>query len=172
MDARPTIKERVPYAPTADGPLIMIRSVLAQYRDARCVTLDMRLPYLLVDRAASPEEVANKSPLMDGPRTYDLVREHIKIQEYDPEGETDPYRQLVGMFSLIAEEGLVVSHILVGSMEALRKWVKFPRRHTSLLGSPIYVLEPVPVETIILCGSVRHDGEAEDVQYALKGTIA
>jgi hypothetical protein len=169
---RPTVKERIPYAPTGDGPLLMIRSVLAQYRDARCVTLDLRLPYLLVERPASPEEVASKSLSMEGAKTYDLMREHIKIQEYDPDGQTDPYRQLVEMFSLIAEEGLVVTHILVGSMEALRKWIKFPRRHTSLLGVPIYVLEPVPVEAIILCGSIRHDGEAEDVQYALKGTIA
>ena len=172
MDSKALIKERIPYAQTSDGPLVMLRSVLAQYRDVKCVTIDMRLPYFLVERPASSDEVADKSSQLEGNKTYALVREHVKIQEYDPDGETDSHRQLFDMFSLIAEEGLVVSHVLVGSVEALRKWVKFPRRHTTLLGVPIYPLEQVPNETIILCGSVRHDGEAEDVQYALKGSIA
>lgn len=168
-DSAIRVKDKIPYSREGDGPIQALKTILTQFSRVQKITFSVALPFIQFERLASREELAAKGPEEPiGKRIYEAVRGLLEVQEYSPESAKSPCDQLFEVFELVADEGLVVSQLLVDAPASLRKWIKISRRRDAVFDVPFYAVPALPAKTLLVCGSFTKDAGPEDVQVVFK----
>jgi hypothetical protein len=124
-------------------------------------------------RIGQPIEIVKMVPESQAPptlRLHDAVRaQHME----EPTVEGTPLEVLWKMFTAVEDEGLEVSHVLVGDKFKFQEWLGVRISHKSMrvFGVRMVVVPEIPKDTFLVVGSTRRDAEAENIRYSLKGTL-
>lgn len=101
--------------------------------------------------------------------TPDDVLGRLDMEEAE-EGES-PYKTLFDMFLMVGGQGLEVSHILTGSLKALRRWLGLPPMVSvggRLLGVRVQRVDTLPEDVLLVVGSPRRGLELGYARFAVK----
>ncbi len=125
-------------------------------------------------RIGHPIEIVKMVPASEAPpglRLHDAVR----AQQMDEPVQVDggPFSVLWNMFSIIGEEGLEVSHSLVGNKFRFQDWLKvrISQKSMKVFGVRLMVIPEIPDDVFLVVGSTRRDADPENIRYSLKGTL-
>lgn len=160
--------ERVPYVGSGVSSLIaQVGAILRTEQAAQRVILDVTKSYIHVERLV--KGVADQDEEQE---RYDNVLRTCPMNEYAPDAKLAPYEYLFKLFKQVTDEDLEVTHVLVGSLQMLHKWVALSTRSPKLYGVRVKQLRNIPDDVIIICGSEWLEAEPEDVRYTVKGVIS
>ena len=164
----PSVEEVVALNSTGTEAVISaVRQVLGR-GDVLDLSINAGDALIRFRRIATEEEIAQQSELS----YHDVVRAR-PMEEYIPEEEIDPYRQLFEMFEMLEDAGVRPSIILSGRpVPKLREWVdRMSRKSKTLFGLRILVEEDIPEDNLILCGTDGEGDGPEAVRYSVKATM-
>ncbi len=124
-------------------------------------------------RIGHPIEIVKMVPESEAPptlRLHDAVRAQ---QMEEPPLDKTPFESLWQMFTMVEDEGLEVSHILVGNKFKFQDWlgVRISHKAMRFFGTQIVVMPEIPADVFLVVGSTRKDAEPENIRYSLKGTL-
>jgi hypothetical protein len=164
-----TIEEVVPLNGTGtDAIMTAVRKVLDR-GDATAIYVSAGDSAIRYDRVATDEEAEQKSQL-----TYHAVLRTKPMEEYVPDEDLDPYKQMFEMFSMLEDAGFQPLVLLSGRpVPKLRKWLDLmSRRSKTVFGVRVHVEESIPEDCLILCGSDgAKDAGPESVRFSVKVTL-
>ena len=159
------VRERIPFTGKgAEALLGFLRKILSENPYTQEFTC----------RIGKPIEITKMVPADQAPPALPL-HDAVRAQRMDePDPEKTPFETLWKMFGIIEEEGLEVSHILVGSKFLFQDWLGIRISHKSMrfFGVPIVVSPEIPSEVFIVAGATTQNAEPEDIQYSLKGAMS
>ena len=160
------VREKIPYSGKGIDPLLsMLRKVL----NANPYTQEF------LCRIGQPIEITKLVPQDEAPERLDLhaaVRAK-RMEEFTVEKDKTPYQVLWAMYGVVSEEGLAVSHIMVGDKFSFQTWlgIRIPQNRMNFFGVPIVQVSELPGDVFVLVGSEKREAEPEDVMFSVKGTI-
>ncbi len=158
------VREQIPFTGKgAEALLGFLRKILS----------DNPLTQEFTCRIGQPIDIVKLVPEGEAPPVlllHDAVRAQ-KMEELSREG--DPFKTLWAMFSTVEEEGLEVSHILVGSKFSFQDWLGVRLSHKSMrcFGVPVVPMPEIPSDTFLVVGSIKRDAEPEDIRFSVKGAL-
>lgn len=166
------VKEKFPYhGKGVDELLSSLKRILSipDNKYTQKVVLEVGTPYIYIEKLV-PSDEAGKVPTTT---LKDIIRSRA-MEEYDPESiPKDPWVQLWDMFSIVKKEGLEIGFIAIGSKLTFQKWlgIRIPTTSMDLFGIPVEVVEDLPEDVFVVCGTESRIAEPEDVLFSLKGNI-
>lgn len=154
--------------------LSVLREVL-EPRDVHKIVIESGHP-MLVYRQKSEEA----DPLEEEDISLDGAIRNSDMIEYDNQGASS-FEIVHDMFYILLSEGMNPVCWATGpeqGAQTLEGWLKLeerglprPKNMDNLLGQPVFRLKTLPQDTILLCGSSRDGGEAQDVEFVIKATV-
>lgn len=165
------IKDKIPYSGKGIEELAgSVKRILSapENKYTQKIVLEVGVPYIYLERMVSADEAGNL------PIT--TIRDMIRIkplEEFESDKQLDPLVQIWEMFSIIQKEGLEVGFLAIGNKFIFQKWlnIRIPNSDMRFLGIPIQVVEGVPDDAFVVCGTPARDAEPEDICFCIKGSI-
>jgi hypothetical protein len=166
------LKEKVPYLGKGVDELVMsLRKVLGEPSNkyVQKIVLEVGVPHIYLEKLV-PEGEATDVPQVS---LHDCIRTQT-MEEYEPEEDKEPLRQLDEVFRMVEEMGLEVGYVVVGSRTKFAKWAKvvIPRNNMSMFGTPLVELKDIPDDVYLVCGTITKVADYDDIRYSAKGVIS
>lgn len=163
------VRELLPRPTTVDELMVVVKKAIEGGGVSKLV-IDGDKPHIMVERAAKESEggISIERAL------YDAVRS-ASMEEYVPDGQKDPFRQLNEMFAMVQLEGLEVSFILSGQRQTFQDWLKvrFPKTQAAkIFGIGVHFVTDMPNDAVIVCGSPVRESDPSDVRFSVKGSTS
>lgn len=163
--------EKYPLPGTVEAIISLMREIIKGGSVQR-IEMDVDLPVRVV-RNVAPED-----PMMQEVSIgLKGALRQVEFVEYYSEGAS-PYQVVVDMMQLLHKEGRHPICWATGSGDhnSLDQWLEWKERGMPagteyLLGIPVRILDDLPEDTLILCGSEYPSAEAEEITLAVKTAI-
>lgn len=163
------VKDKIPYHGKGVDELVMsLKRVLnmPENKYTQKIVLEVGVPHIYIEKLVSQDEAGNL-PVVS---LKDVIRTR-PIEEYEPESKMNAFEHFMEMFNIVQKEGLEVGFIAVGNKTSFQKWlgVRIPTTDMRLFGIQVSVVEDLPDDVFVLCGTRTRMADPDDVEYSLKG---
>lgn len=161
------VKDSIPFlGKGVDDIVTAIRAVLKENPYTQKLTLEIGKPILFEKMVPK-----DKAPDQATVSVYDQIKAK-PMTEYviEEESRSRPaFAHLWEMSQIIHNEGLSLSHLLLGNRFLFQQWlrVQIPITNLAFFGVPVQVDTAIEEDVFVLCGS---DDEGE-LQFSLKAVI-
>jgi len=163
--------EKYPLPGTVESIMTLIREIMEKGSVQR-IELDVGLPVRVVRSAVAGD------PLLE---EYDLglkgVLRQVECVEYYSENASS-FQVVVDMMQLLQKEGVHAVCWATGPNETdlLEQWLEWKERGmpsgtSRLLGLPVRIVDDLPEDSLILCGSEYPSAETNEISVAIKAAI-
>lgn len=165
------VKDRIPYAGKGFEELLTaLKQVFADPANkfTQKVVLDVTEPFIYLEKMVTEIE-AQETPQLS---LHDIIRNQ-KMEEYLPEKEQPGINHLWDIFALIHQEGLEVGFLVVGNKPNFQRWlgVRIPTKDMRVFGVPLKVVDGIPEDVFVVCGTESRVAEPDDIRYCVKGNL-
>lgn len=165
------VKDKVPYfGKGVEELLASLKRVLAlpENKYTQKIVLEVGASHIYLEKLLTAEE-AGKQAIFT---VKDMIRSN-PMDEFESESANSPWTQLWEMFAQIHKEGLEVGFIAIGNKLKFQKWlgVTIPVTDLRLWGIPITMVEDLPEDAFVVCGTTQKIADPEDIRFSIKGNI-
>jgi hypothetical protein len=94
------------------------------------------------------------------------------FEEYN-DADATPDGIILHLLNAVADIDLFGVAFITGTNDTnlLGKWLKIPDRSKQIAGIPIYRVNTLPEETLVLCGAKFREATPSEIEYAIKTTM-
>jgi hypothetical protein len=163
--------EKYPLPGTVEAILSLMREII-EGGSVQRIEMDVDLPVRVVRNVAPEDPMMQEASIgLKG------ALRQVEFIEYYSE-DASPYQVVVDMMQLLHKEGRYPICWATGFSDniSLDRWLEWKERGMPsgteyLLGMPVRILDDLPGDTLILCGSEYPSAEAEEITLAVKTAI-
>lgn len=100
----------------------------------------------------------------------ELYKAAMEMDIFEVLFETESFKLLFEMFNLVNIKGMYISHILVGDLGHLSKWLQKPNTK-QVFNLRLIEVDELEKDVILFVASIRQQAEIEDFRFVVKGSF-